>query len=433
MLPLYDSFVALAVWLALVPVELAAIVLGRSTLARLAGRLGRPPRLAARGRRLVVMHAVSVGEMAAAGALLRAWRERHPEDRILLTAGSRDGLAAGERLAAADPTIVAVVPLPWDRRRAVRRWLRALAPDLVVVIETEIWPRLFLTSRELGIPLALASARVYPRDVRRYRRLPGFFRSVLAAPRWLGVQSPSERTRFAAIGAPAERVEVAGNLKFDAVPAPATGALLAANGRQRIVAASTHRGEERRLLAALARLPGELGEPQLVLAPRHPRRARALVRMARRRGLPALTLAAAERAQAAGGAAPRVVVVDRLGWLPAALASADVVVLGGTLVAHGGHNPLEAARAGRALVVGPHVEHCADLIAHLRAHAAVHTLEHADDLAPALAALLADPLARRRLGERAAAAVAEGRCAERYVERLERMLATHRAPPAPGS
>ncbi len=433
MLALYDAFLALAVWLALVPVELAAIALGRSTLARLAGRLGRPPRLAERGRRLLVVHAVSVGEMVAAGALLRAWTARHPEDRFLLTAGSRDGLAAGERLAAAEPAIAAVVPLPWDRRRAVRRWLRALSPALLVVIETEIWPRLFLTSRELGIPLALVSARIYPRDVRRYRRLPHFFRSVLAAPRWLGVQSSSERTRFAAIGAPSERVEVAGNLKFDAVPAPATGAGLAANGRPRIVAASTHPGEERRLLAALARLPRELGEPQLVLAPRHPRRAGALIRTARRRGFPAMTLAAAERVEAAGGAAPRVVVVDRLGWLPAAIASADVVVLGGTLVAHGGHNPLEAARAGRALIVGPHVEHCADLIAHLRAHAAVHALDHADDLAPALAALLADPLARRRLGERAAAAVAEGRCADRYAERLERILAIDRREPAPRS
>ncbi len=424
MLLLYDGLVTLAVWLLLVPLELAAVALGRSTLGRLVARLGRPPRSRPSSGRLLVVHAVSVGEMAAAAALIRHWAERHPEDRLVLTAGNRDGLAAGERLAAEVPAVVAVTPLPWDRRRALRRWLQALAPDLLVLVESEIWPRLYLGCRELGIPLAVASARIYPGDVARYRLLPAFFREVLAATDWIGTQSGPERTRWIAIGAPSERIEVAGNLKYDTlVPVPSGSAPGKSLGAVWVVAASTHPGEERWLLRALAGLPADVGAPQLVLAPRRPRRARALVRAARRAGFRAETLTEMERGAGPGAEPARVIVVDRFGWLPAAIAVADVVVVGGTLGRHGGHNPLEAARAGRALIVGPHCENFADVIAHLRARGALRELVEPADLTAALAALLRDPEERERLGARAVATVAEGSCVERYARQLEATLA----------
>ena len=431
---LYDGLVALSVWLFLVPLELAAVVAGRSTLARLAARLGRPPRWFARPvtgpsgniGRVLVVHAVSVGEMAAAAALVRHWARRHPADRLVLTAGNRDGLAAGERLAAEIPAVVAVVPLPWDRRRALRRWLEALAPDLVVVLENEIWPRLFLGCAELGIALAVASARIYPRDVALYRLLPAFFRRVLAAPDWVGAQSAGERARWLAIGGSPERVEVVGNLKYDtAAPTlagPGPPMPWAPAGVLRIVAASTHPGEESLLLRALAKLPADAGEPLLVLAPRHPRRAGGIVRAARRAGFVAETLADCEREEAPGRPPARVLVVDRLGWLPSAIAAADIVVVGGTFARHGGHNPLEAARAGRALLVGPHVENFADVIAHLRAHEGLREVATASALPAALAGLLEDTAERRRLGARAAVAAAEGGCVERYAGRLEALL-----------
>ena len=425
---LYDGLVALLVWLLLVPLELAAVLFGRSTFDRLAARLGRPPRECPprserRGRWLVV-HAVSVGEMAAASALVRHWTERRPDDRWVLTAGNRDALAAGERLAAELPAVVAVRLLPWDRRCAMRRWLEALAPDLVVGIENEIWPRLYLNCEELGIPLAVVSARLYPADVARYRLLPAFFRRVLTAAAWIGAQSAAERTRWLAIGASSERVEVVGNLKYD-TPAPTSPEPASTRSQEglRIVAASTHPGEEHELLGALALLPADVGAPQLVLAPRHPRRASSIVRAARRAGFVAEKLAATECAAGIGKAPPRVLVVDRLGWLPAAITSADLVVLGGTFARHGGHNPLEAARAGRALLVGPHVENFADVVAHLRTHCALREVASASELAAALGDLLRDPEERRRLGARAAIAAAEGSCVGRYVERLELLLA----------
>ena len=430
MFHLYDGVLALVVWLLLVPRELAAVACGRSTPERLAERLGRPPRRLGSGGRLLVVHAVSVGEMAAAAALVRHWVERHPADRFVLTAGNRDGLAAGERLAAELPAVVAVVPLPWDRRRALRRWLQALAPDLVVGIECEVWPRLFLGCRELGIPLALASARLYPRDVARYRLLPAFFRRVLAAADWIGVQSAAERTRWCAIGAPPERVEVVGNLKYDTpAPRPSGPAPRKPAGAVWIVAASTHPGEERRLLRRPGGAAGGGGDAatRAGAAPpaagrgdrpsRPPRRLRGAVARRER----ARFGECRKRRERRG--ARRILVVDRFGWLPAAMAVADLVVLGGTFVRHGGHNPLEAARAGRALLVGPHSENFADVMSGLRAAGALREVAAASALPAALAELLLDAAERRRLGACAAVAAAAGSCVGRYAERLEALLA----------
>jgi 3-deoxy-D-manno-octulosonic-acid transferase len=409
---LYDGLVALAVWLLLAPREWLA---GAS----LRERLGRPPLLRERGERLILLHGVSVGEQRAVAALARRWARRHPRDRLVLTAGNRDGLAAAESLAASLPSVAAVTPLPWDRRRAIDRWLRALAPDLVVVVETEIWPRLFLACRALGIPLALASARVYPRDVPRYRWLPTFFRAVLAAPAWIGARSADDARRLVAIGACAGRVEVAGDLKYDARPVlvPVIRALDAL-AAPIVVGASTHRGEESRLIEA-ARNLRSLGRPvRLVLAPRHPHRAKAVVRQARRAGMTAVSLAELER----GDGPPEVVVVDRLGVLSDFLSRADLVVLGGTLVPIGGHNPLEAAAAGRAVIAGPHVDHFAETIADLGRRGALRSLAAGAELLPTLVALLDRDEERRRMGERAAAAVAAGSCVDRYCERLEELL-----------
>jgi 3-deoxy-D-manno-octulosonic-acid transferase len=417
LLHLYDGLVELAVWLLLAPLELLAAARGHSTPSRLLARLGRPPRCADRGERLILVHAVSVGEMAAAAALVRRWSRRHPRDRLLLTAGHRDGLAAAERLAAEVRSVVAVAPLPWDRRGAMRRWLRTVAPDLVVVIETEIWPRLFLTCREIGVPLALVSARVYPRDLPRYRRLRFFLRPVLATPVWIGVQSPAERERFLRIGAPPARLEVVGNLKYDAA-AERAAAPARAPGAPVLVGASTHPGEESLLLAAANALR-EMGRPvHLVLAPRHPRRSRRLVRQARREGFAALTLTEAET----NSSSAQVLVVDRLGALAGLLAGADIVVLGGTLVPVGGQTPLEAAAAGRAIVAGPHSDHFAAVMADLRRRGGLREIASPDELLPVLVELLARSEDRERLGARAAEAITAGSCADRYCERLEALV-----------
>jgi 3-deoxy-D-manno-octulosonic-acid transferase len=413
---LYDLTAELAVAGGLLPFELLEIARGRSGRALLRSRLGNAPALPAvpaPGRRILI-HAVSTGEMSAAGALARGWTERFPEDRIVLAAGNAEGLAAGGRLAAEIAAIDAVLPLPWDRRRALRHWLRAIAPALVAIVETEIWPGLFRATAELGIPLALASARVYPRDVRRYRLALPFFRRTLSIPAWIGAQSEGERSRLLAIGAPAERLEVAGDLKLAAL-APRPRSALPAKAPDEIwcAGASTHPREESLLLDAFAAVRPRFAKLRLLLAPRHVRRAPQIAALARRRGFAVASL------EDAGDRAWDVLVVDRMGLLAALLERSEIAVLGGTIAARRGQSPIEAARAGCAIVCGPHADHIEERVESWERRRAIARLTAADDLAPVLERLLADEAGRRRMGEAAASAVREEDPLALYVERLD--------------
>ena len=434
---LYRLLVGLVVWLALVPIELAAIALGRSSWPRLRQRLGRVGRHDEGpqhpGR--VVLHAVSAGEMAAAEALLASWSR--PGSSVILTTCNRDGLAVAERIWGRCAAIEGVLLLPWDRPGALRRWLNDLSPEMVVVVETEIWPGLYAACDELGCPLAVVNGRIYPRDLKRYRMLPGFFRKVLSAATWIGTQDETERQRFVDIGAPADRVEAVGQIKYDVITHGRhdalgrdglTAALVAASsGEDRLlVGASTHRPEEGMLLDALADLQSEgLTGLRLVLAPRNPRRARGLRRQVRARGYQQ-TLAS-ELGENAATADWEVLILDRMGDLGVALDHADVVVLGGTFASVGGQNPIEAAARGQAIVAGPHTFHFSAVIDELVRKRAIARLDSGRSLSSCLAELLSDAAKRHGLGRRARAVVDAGRgSAALYSRRLDELLAVSR-------
>lgn len=419
---LYGLAAELAVWLVLVPVQLARVALGRSSLAELAERLG----LTALDRPRLLVHAVSVGEVAAAGALLSELA-RHGTFPSLLTCGNRDGHRAAARLrgqGAADR----VAFLPWDRPRAMRRWLARLSPGAVVVIETELWPGLFRACRERSIPLLLVSARLYPADVRRYRRARAFFADVLSAPLWIGVQDAAQREAFLAIGAPPERVEVMGNLKLDVRPEagelPAPWAARLGRGPL-LVAGSTHPGEEGLLLNAFRSLRREHPALRLVLAPRHVGRGAAVTRLARRAGHAVARLTEA----ASAGTAWDILVLDEIGSLPAFYALADIAFVGGSLVRRGGQNPLEPAAAGKATVMGPRVEHFQSLVDSLDTAGGIVRLAGPEELEPALSRLLGDEAERARLGERARRfCQAGGGVARRPAALLTELLPASSAP-----
>jgi 3-deoxy-D-manno-octulosonic-acid transferase len=409
----YDAGMSLAVAAVMAPLERWRVVRGSATAGHLEERLGYwsgPPR---RGGPRVVIHAVSLGEVAAAGALIAALRAARPDLGVVLTTGTRAGRAAAET----HPAVDSIGYLPWDRRRAVRGWLRAVDPDAVILIEAEIWPNLLRACGDRRIPVLVANARIDPRAVARYRLVRPLVADALRAVTWVGAADEEGAAAYRAIGAVAESVQMVGNLKADAAlaerPLPADWArVLAALPGPCIVAGSTHGREPAWLVEALIALRGNHPGCRLVIAPRG--RTGPARRAAAGRGLRvALWSTGATRDW-------EVLVVDRVGQLAALYRFADVAVIGGTLDGRLGHNPLEAAAAGTSMVVGPRHESVVAMVERLRAADAAVIVpagrDRAEALRSVLAELLADPGRRADLGRRARALVDGMRgVAERYA------------------
>jgi 3-deoxy-D-manno-octulosonic-acid transferase len=324
------------------------------------------------GRRIVI-HAVSAGEMVAAGALLDALPEALDGAwSVVLTTGTPEGRAIAERLRARHARVEACLWLPWDRP-AIGRWIARLSPALLVVVETEIWPSLFHAAAAARVPLLVASGRLYPRDVARYRLARGFFSRVLGCAWRIAVQSEEQRAAFLSIGAEPERTVVLGNLKHDAAadPLPEPWASAVA-GAPVLLGASTHPGEEEMVLAAWPALRASTPGLRLVLVPRHPGRAAAIRGLCERSGV------------------SDAIVVDVMGVLPAWYGVARAAFIGGSLVPRGGHNPLEAAAQGCPAVLGPHVAHFRDEVRGLQQGGALQVVGGPGELEGALRGILSD-------------------------------------------
>ncbi len=380
------------------------------------------------------VHAVSVGEVQAAAALVRALQARHPEAVIVLTTVTATG---AQRARALFPQGVEHRYLPYDVPGAVRRFLDRLQPRLAIILETEIWPTLYRELDRRGVPVVLASARLSQRSVARFRRLSSLFAGVLAQDVTIGAQTEADAGRFRAVGAPAGRVQVTGNVKYDlSIPestVAAGRAYRAACAAQRPVwiAGSTHEREEEAALEAHARLRESQPRALLILAPRHPQRFEAVRALLARRGVKFARRSAGEAPQAGDP----VLLVDTLGELQMFYAAADVAFVGGSLVPVGGHSLLEPAVLGLPMLSGPYTQNAQDVADALRGCGALRIVADARALGDRLAEDLADPARARALGERGRATVDGSRGAvDRLVELIERRLSPPAASPrAPSS
>jgi 3-deoxy-D-manno-octulosonic-acid transferase len=355
------------------------------------------------GRRLAVpsiwLHAVSVGEVSAAAALVRALHARHPDVPLVLTTATPTGRAQAATLFGAD---VEVRFLPYDTAGSVRRFLARIRPLAAIIMETELWPNLLHECGRRGVPVVFASARLATRSVPRYRRFGTLFSAGLRNA-WVAAQSSADADRFIALGADPARTRVVGNLKFDM----RLGEAVAENGRElrrrylgaRPVwtAGSTHEGEEELVLGAHAVLERAVRGALLVLVPRHPQRFAAVAALLERRGLVFDRRGRSETVRPEA----QVLLLDTMGELTAFYAASDVAFVGGSLVPVGGHNLLEPAALGVPVITGPHTENGPE-IARLLIEAG-GALKVADGVALAAAAgrLLADPALRERMGESA--------------------------------
>jgi 3-deoxy-D-manno-octulosonic-acid transferase len=409
---LYSIAIEIAVWLVLVPLALLRIAAGRSTLQTLAERLGVFHAESAASDRRLVIHAVSAGEMNAASSIVHELSARGWS--FVISAGNEDARRTALRIRQHHASVEKVVAWPWDRRGAVSRWLSAIRPDAVVVVETEIWPNLFFACRERGIPLIVAGGRIDPDAARWYRRLRFFFGGVLAAADAILTVDAAEREQYLAIGAARDHVGVGGNLKAGACLIAHESSTRVARPRKMVVGASTHRSEEEIILSACRSLSPLCGAIDLVLVPRHVRRAAAVRRVVNQRWPDG-----------------DVEVVDRMGALSGIYAMADVAIVGGTFVDIGGHDVFEPARAGCAIIAGPHVDRIRETLDAMIEANAVRITTTAK-LGETIAALLMDDAERSRLATNARSFAdsrggAAGVCADRIEELVARAKATYRA------
>lgn len=364
------------------------------------------------------VHAVSVGEVQAAAALVLNLSARYPEIPLVLTTATPTG---AQRARALFSDRVDVRFVPFDLPGAARRFIERVRPRLAIIFETELWPNLYHECRARRVPLVLASARLSPRSVRRYRRLLGLFEDTLAQGVVIAAQAPGDAERFRSIGAPSARTHVTGNLKFDfTVPQEvvARGRELRAYhaaARPVWVAGSTHALEEEALLDAQRRLRRLHPAALLVLAPRHPPRFADVADRLRREGVAFVKASQ----HVACDADTSVLLVDSLGELLDFYAAADVAFVGGSLVPIGGHNLLEPAALGMPILAGPHYFNSEDIAQLLIARGALEIVRDAAELSVRLAALLSDPKERARRGQLGRASIEDNRGA---LEKLLRLI-----------
>jgi len=384
---------------------------------RVGERLGRGLPPVPRGS--VWVQAVSVGEVAVAKQLLREMRRRRPGLPAVLTSTTATGL----RLAAGPQLADAILPFPIDLPRPVRRFADHLRPRLLVLVETELWPELLAECGRRGVPVAIANARISDRSFPRYQAIRALLAPLLAPVSLVLAQGEVEAQRFAALGIPGDRIQVTGNIKFDAAPLaspPTVGRDIhrLAAGRPVLVAGSTMTGEEELLLDAWQGIE-VTRRPFLLLAPRHPERGNDVCALLTARGIPAVRRTQLESAPDHVD----VVVLDTVGELAALYELGSVAFIGGSLVPTGGHNPIEPARFGLPVLTGPHVRNFANVYAEFLAAGGAQVVFDAATLRRALTGWLDDPAAARRVGEAGRALlVRHAGATARTVDALEPLL-----------
>ena len=383
------------------------------------------------GRRLLWLHAVSVGEVLAVSRLVTELDRTFPTHRLVISTTTRTGQTLARERFGANRVFYCPLDLSW----AVRAYLNALRPDLLILAETEFWPNLLQACFRRRIPVAVINARISDRSWPRYQMLGRLWRPILGRLSRVLAQSQTDAERLSALGCRPEAVSVAGNLKFDvrvAHEAEITRLLRPATVRL-LVAGSTLEGEESALLEAWPSLLEADPKLGLVLAPRHPERFAAVASLLDRSGMRWIRRSA-WKSQPPDPRNPlgkgEILLLDTIGELASLYSLAELAFVGGSLVPAGGHNPLEPAQFGVPIIMGPNYANFRAITDDLRAHQAI-CIAASGELKAALRDLLTNPGQARAMGQRAKdvfiqQAGATGRCVEaiRDLLRINSQAAT---------
>ncbi len=386
-----------------------------------------PPSLAsASDRPTIWVHAVSVGEVIAASAVIASLREQFPNHRVLISTTT----STGQKLAAQRFGPEYVFYFPLDFAFAIRPYLRALKPELMVVAETEFWPNVLRLAKRSGARIAIINCRISDRSLPGYRRfrfwLPKLLEKTLTNVDLFLAQTDEDRQRLIEIGAPPSKIEVAGNLKFDVAPRPAPAivaslreSLLRSGAGPVLVCGSTLEDEEGSLLSAFRNILANHPKAVMVLAPRHPERVAEVAELVETLGFRML-----RRSLWSGDPLPgSVFLADSIGELAALYSLATIAFVGGSLVPRGGHNILEPALCGVPIVTGNHYENFRDVVNFFASRNAVRIVGLAE-LPLVFLELIENSEERDKLGRNALAALESQRGAtDRTVTALVNLMA----------
>lgn len=390
-------------------------------------RLGKVPirLMADAGRPAIWVHAVSVGEVRAVSRLIDELRSRFPQHRVVISTTTD----TGQKLARKSFGPENVFYFPLDFAFAIHPYLRALQPELVIMVETEFWPNFLRLAHSSVARLVVVNARISDRSWPRYRQFRFFYARILRGIDLFLAQTEEDARRLREMGAMADRVHVSGNLKFE-VPTPAVPAIVASlqASFQRsaagpvIVCGSTVEDEEPLLLRAFENILASYPAAVMILAPRHPERFPAVAQLLENLGIRFWRRSLWSGDPILGG----VLLIDSIGELAALYALADIAFVGGSLVPRGGHNIIEAAQHGVPIVVGSHTENFRDIVRVFQNRDAIRVVSPVE-LPLVLMELLSHELERVELGRRGAETLeSQTGASTRTVEALEELLKSDR-------
>ena len=343
------------------------------------------------------VHAVSVGEVNAALPLLKALRETYPSKRIIFSTVTDTGQKVAQEQS---PRGTITVYLPFDIPFMIKRVLKRVAPEILIVIETEIWPNLFRVFKEYKLPILLLNGRISENSFRGYQKISFFMKKVLDAVDVFGMQGKKDAERITKVGADVSKVSITGNFKFDTAPSPDIPRWTARIHGPTLVAGSTHEGEEEVITSVHADLKKDFKNLNLIIAPRHPERFRNVEEMLNIKNIPYLKRSAFNSSQSEMNSIEgQLILLDTIGELSSVYGASDIAIIGKSFRGYGGQNPLEAACWGKPIVCGPHMENFPVMQDFIREGGAIQVTE--ESLYTKLKELLSSPEHAQQIGKKA--------------------------------
>lgn len=372
------------------------------------------------------VHAASVGEIVATSPLIKEFRHEFPKSPILVSVVTTSGYEMANRIIKdADSIIYFPLDLPFVSASVFKK----IFPRVFLNVETELWPNFLKAARENRVPVMMVNGRISEKSVKRYKYMFSILRDMIGTVKLFAMASPVDAGYVKQLGAPEELVTITGNTKFDQTYTDVTDAqrkkiltdMGLTDAKEIFLAGSTHRGEENFVLKAFKAIRENHPKARLVIAPRELLRTREVVALCKAAGF---TVGTRTELQKRPPANEDIIILDTIGELGQVYSVGNVIYVGGSLIAHGGHNILEPAAHGKAIIVGHHMENFKDLHALFKNRNACITVNNDDELAAQAKKLFDEPEERRRLEEETIKIVHENRGASRKSAILLRQMLT---------